>query len=157
MSDSIHAQFLEIADRLTREGKPPVRVIFSPHGHTKALAENGEFLGGNSKEPFKTYMGLPFTIRSDMSGDIGLDYKFEQRRDAVTVQLSFDAKSGYMFADGHRLVGEPVQVMQIVGSKLTAPQLCDLIQGFLDADDATHFGPFEKELERIVRKHGRFE
>lgn len=152
---TIHEQFLEIADRLRREGHEPVRVIFSNHGYDKARMEGGDSFDG--KTAWTSYMGLPYTIRSDMSGEIGLDYQFEKRPDAVTVELSFDARSGYMSADGKRLVGEPVQIMQIVGSKLTAAQICDLCRGWLDSDDATHWGAFEKGLDRLIEQHGRFE
>lgn len=42
-------------------------------------------------------------------------------------------------------------------AKMTAAQLCDVIRDWLDADDATHWGDFEKELDAVVVRHGRFE
>ncbi len=40
---------------------------------------------------------------------------------------------------------------------MSAAQLCDIIRGWLDADDPTHWGAFEKALDRAVVQHGRFE
>lgn len=150
---TIRKQYLEIRDRLLREGHEPVRVIFSSDGYMKALME-GQHSDNN---PFESYMGLPFTVRSDMAGDIGLDYQFESsRRGAVTVKLEFNAQTGHVLVDG-KPFGEPIHMMQIIGSQLTAAQLCDLIRAWLDSEDATHWGQFERGLDKVVSDHGRFE
>jgi len=155
MGKPIHEQFLEIAERLERKGTPAVRVIFSPNGYMKAMREQRDNFFPQDVPP-TTYMGLPYTIRSDMAGDIGLHTEFEPRRDAVTVQLGFTAATGHVTVDG-KPHGKPINILQIVGSSLTAAQLCDIIQAWLDSDDASHFDDFEKELQAVVERHGRFE
>jgi hypothetical protein len=156
MSQTIYDQFIEISKRLQGEGHHPVRVIFSSHGHLKARAENGSQLGTLVDTDFKTYMGLPYTIRSDMAGEIGLDYKFEPRRDAVTIQLGFNAKTGHVMVD-NKPFGEPVHIMQIIGSHLTRTQLCDIIQSYLDRLHHKPLSDFDRALAGLLRRHGRFE
>lgn len=150
---SIASQFHDIAHKLEKEGKPPVRVIFSHKGYYKALAERG---GGHDNLMPDTYMGLPYTVRSDMAGDIGLDYKFETRKDAVTIQLGYQAHTGHITVDGEPF-GEPIQVMQVVGRSLNAPQLCDIIAGWLETNGSKEELGLRNALDIAVRRHGRFE
>lgn len=155
---TIRDQFIEIRQRLVRDGKLPVRVVFSPEGHRKALKENLEGQGFNPRtlNSPPTYMGLPYKILPNMRGDIGLHTEFEEMRGAATLKLGFDASNGQVTVDG-RPHGEPLSIMQIVGQHLSAAQLCDIIRAWLDSDDATHWGDFEKTLDRAIVEHGRFE
>lgn len=153
---TIQEQFLEIRDRLMRAGTPPVRVSFSSEGYLQAMKENVTHDLFTGALHCQKYMGLPYSVRSDQRGPIGLHTEFEQRRGAVTLKLGFDATSGHVTVDG-KPHGEPISVMQVLGEQLSAAQLCDIIRAWLDSDDATHWGEFEKALDRVVVEHGRFE
>lgn len=155
---TIHEQFLEIRRRLVRDGTPPVRVVFSPEGHRKALKENADnslFNPATRPGGPPTYSGLPYKVLPNMRGDIGLHTSFEPQRGAVVLKLGFDPASGHVMVDG-KPHGEPISIMQVVGASLTAAQLCDIIRAWLDAD-CQKWGTFEKELDRVVVEHGCFE
>jgi hypothetical protein len=47
-------------------------------------------------------------------------------------------------------------VVEIIAANLTAAQLCDIARAWLDAD-CQKWGDFEKELDAVIVKHGRFE
>ena len=52
---------------------------------------------------------------------------------------------------------DPKTMIEIVAQSLSAAQICDICRAWLDSDDATHWGKFEKELDRLIVTHGRFE
>lgn len=154
MSTSIREQFFEIQGRLYRAGTPPVRVSFSLEGYQRAMKENVDnthFVGSASE----TYMGLPFSVRSEQIGEIGLHTEFEKLPGTVTLKLGFDPLSGRTIVDG-KPYGEPINVLQIIGAKLSAGELCDIIQAWLESD-CQKWGEFEKRLHALILEHGTFE
>lgn len=154
---TIHEQFLEIAAGLERRGTPARRVVFSDHGYRKMLNERRSWeVASDPFNPPRTYMGLPYSVLPGMAGEIGLHPDYEPTRGAVTIKLGFDATSGRVLVDG-KPHGEPVSMMQIVGKSLSAAQVCDICMAWLESDDPTHWGTFEKELFAVIEKHGRFE
>lgn len=69
---SIIQEYYSQRQNLLRAADRPVRIVFSPHGHTKALHEqltSQAFYPRTEKEP-ATYMGLPFTVDRDQERDI---------------------------------------------------------------------------------------
>ena len=141
---------------LVEASKPPRTVVFSHAGWTRALKEEHD--AGRDHNithgPGATYCGLHRCIddRQDApeivvthltQAEYFAPRKPYQRQEAITVKI-----------DGI-MSGPPVAV--IVAQNLKAAQLCDIIRAWLDQDDATHWGDFEKALDRAVTEHGTFE
>jgi hypothetical protein len=145
---TVHEQALRQFYAIDGKGVTPTQVLFSPDGYIKARREReaqGAF--GHDRTGFTTYMGLPFATMPSLKADVSVQYAIDEG--------SAPPPAGVSFRVDHL---DPRQTtMQIVGQALTAAQLCDVIRSFLDADDATHWGAFERELDRVVTEHGRFE
>lgn len=154
MTETIHAQFLQIADGMERRGTPPVRIVFSEEGYMKMMKEADS--NGARDVSARLYMGLPYSILPGMKGDIGLHNSYEPTRGAVTIKLGFDATSGRVLVDG-KPHGEPVSMMQIVGKELSAPQICDIIQAWVERNHPNEWGQLEHALFAAIEKHGSFE
>ena len=134
----------------------PRTVIFSHPGYSRAMNEVGasenhfDAPGGAPR----TYCGLPYVIDPRATAELVVTHEFvhevsqrvtasKPRQNAITVKI-----------DGI-MDGPPVA--EIIAANLKASQLCDIIRAWLDSDDATHWGDFEKALDRAVTEHGRFE
>lgn len=136
---------------LVEADKKPIGVVFSHEGWSKALKEESE-RSMVTQGPSATYGGLHRWIDPELKVDIVVTEKtqvewFEGKRrprqNAITVKI-----------DG--IMGGP-PVAEIVAANLTAAQLCDIARAWLDSDDATHWGEFERGLDALIVKHGRFE
>jgi hypothetical protein len=148
---SMNEEFRRQVGQLHQEGKEPRLVVFSHEGWMKVLREADSALVAVSTIHRDTYSGLkrlidprfeaPDIVVTDKTA---AEYGFkEERPSAVTFRV-----------DG---LDPSKSTMEVVGKSLTAAQLCDIIRSWLEGDDSTHWGAFEKELDRIVTQHGRFE
>ena len=152
-------EFFRQRSDLVEASKTPRTVIFSTEGWRKALKEMEDAGAGYAHNivhgPSPTYCGLhrctddrpnrPDIVVSELTQAEYFAPRPRQR--AITVQGTFGKFGGQ----------EPKTMVQLVASSLDAATLCDIIREWLDSDDATHWGEFEKALDEVVTKHGRFE
>lgn len=123
----------------------PTGITFSHDGYMRAMMEDdkGAFrLSGVDGKP-TTYLGMVVHISETLQGPFQLDYG--KKHGHVTMEINASTLLG------------GISVYEVIGATLTAAELCDIIQGFLDTDDPCAWGPFEKALHDVVTKHGRFE
>lgn len=151
---TILEQYREQRRKLVEAYIQPTRITFSPAGYTKMLSEHDSTTLHHSAGPAgkpNTYDGWPYSVVNDQQEEVKLHNAMTDsgrpRQRAITVQGTFGKFGGQ----------EPKTMVQLVASSLDAATLCDIIREWLDADDATHWGDFEKELHAVVEKHGRFE
>lgn len=147
---TIHEQYREQRPKLAESYIMPTRITFSPDGYTKMRAEHDSTSLWNTAGPSgapNTYDGWPYSVVNDQAEEVKLHNAMtdgpRQRQNAITIKI-----------DGI-MSGAPVA--EIVAANLTAAQLCDIARAWLDSDDATHWGEFEKGLDELIVKHGRFE
>ncbi len=146
---TIHEQFLEQSARLARSYIAATGVTFSPDGHMKVMRENqenGSFAFDNSS----SYCGLPYSVDKDQKEDIKVLNAMTHTPNSA-VRFAMRGPFGKFGSE------RPKTMIEIVANSLDAATLCDIIRKWLDGDDATHWGEFEKELDRVVTEHGRFE
>lgn len=123
----------------------PTSITFSPDGYMRAMMEDdkGAFcLSGVEGKP-TTYLGMPVHISETLQGPFQLDYGKQVGH--VTMEIN-----------GATLLGG-INVFEVIGATLSAAEVCDLIQGFLENDDPSAWGPFEKALHKVITEHGTFE
>lgn len=163
MTTPIRDEYFRQRSDLAEADKVPRTVIFSHEGWSKALKEESQNTVNITHGPSATYCGLHRCIDPSQKADIVVTHLTQAeyfaprpRQNAVTVQLSFDAAKGQCLADGEP-VGDPITTAQIIGSALTAAQLCDIIRAWLDSDDATYWGKFERALDDVLERYGTFE
>lgn len=159
---TIHEQYREQRRKLAESYIMPTRITFSPAGYTKMRAEHDSTSLWNTAGPSgspDTYDGWPYSVVNEQAEEVKLHNAMTDqprgRQNAITVQLSFDAANGQCLADGQP-VGEPITTAQIIGSALTAAQLCDIIRAWLDAD-CQKWGKFEHALDDVLERYGTFE
>lgn len=150
---TVYEQFLEQRGRLARSYITPTAIVFSTNGHMKAMRENrenGAFVPATSPGGSPTYSGLPYSIDREQEEDI-----------KVLTAMTHTPSNAVRFAMrgpfGKFGSERPKTMIEIVANSLDAATLCDIIRAWLDGDDATHWGEFEKALDRVVVEHGRFE
>lgn len=152
----IGEEVIEQTGKMIEEGKTPVSVIFSHAGWERALKEmNANNHGGPDSE---YYCGLTRAIDGRADTEVVVIDKTPRE---------YFKRGGYVRPTGPQGSGQPIRVTvtglggpltaEVLGKHLTAAQLCGIIQGFLDADDFTHFGAFEHSLEALLKVHGTFE
>lgn len=147
---TIHEQYREQRRKLAESYIMPTRITFSPAGYTKMRAEHDSTSLWNTAGPSgspDTYDGWPYSVVNDQAKEVKLHNAMTDqprpRQNAITVKI-----------DGI-MSGAPVA--EIIAANLKAAQLCDIIRAWLDSDDATHWGDFEKALDKVLEEHGRFE
>lgn len=160
----IHEQVIQLrAAALTRR-EAPVEIMFSQAGYLRAMAEQTADVVRFDAN-FAGYMGLPFQVLGD-GDDVSLRCVpggSQEAKDFRAGRRSVDQEHpgrqtphGYHATRAKMLVGDQATLI-MMGKAADAAQVCDFIRAFLDADDATHWGEFEKALDRAVVQHGKFE
>lgn len=157
MTKMFEEYFRQRSDIVEASQTPRV-VVFNQQGYSRAMREadkEGNHFNMNPGVDGRTYCGLPYLIDHQQDAELVVTHEFPyqvqerirsqrpHRQNAITVKL-----------DGI-MSGPPVA--EIIASNLTAAQLCDIARAWLDSDDATHWGDFEKGLDELITKHGRFE
>lgn len=138
--DSIYRQFMnQYVANMGDKGRKPVKVIFNREGFNKARAEDTSqkmlfYLGMPS-----TYQGLPFEVERSQVEEIKLVYE-QARQPAVSVKVD--------------LASPHDSLMELVGSKLSLPELCDIIMAWANAHPQETLALV---LRDAVGLHGRFE
>ena len=122
----------------------PSGITFSQDGYMRAMMEDDSCAFALREKGSPTYLGMDVSISETLQGSFQIDYGGKK---AGQVTVEFDAS---------KMIGA-ISIYEVIGSTLTAAEVCDLIQGFLDSDDPCAWGPFEKGLHDLIRKHGRFE
>lgn len=147
---SIYEQYIEQRGRLAASYIVPTRITFSPTGYANMMREKESMTMmlnlGSAKEQPGTYDGLPLSVVNEQTEEVKIHNAMTdppKRQNAITVKI--DGIMG----------GAPV--VDIIAANLTAAQLCDIIQAWLDSDDHSHFGAFEKGLKEVLTKEGRYE
>jgi hypothetical protein len=138
----------------------PRTITFNHAGYSRAMKEEQADTCHFNMNPGtgpRTYGGLPYVIDPRQEAKIVVTHEPPhevdqrvrdsqrrpyQRQNAITVKI-----------DGI-MSGAPV--VEIIAANLTAAQLCDIARAWLDAD-CQKWGDFEKELDAVIVKHGRFE
>lgn len=152
---NLFEEYLQQRSDLLEADKKPIGVVFSHEGWSKALKEEADS-GRNmlTQGPSATYGGLHRWIDPEQAANIVVTDKtqvqwFEGRRNNrrgnMSVKLSVD------MADARKTIAE------IIGSKLSKPQLCDLIISFVESHHPSEADPFTIELRAVVERHGSFE
>ena len=151
-------EVIKQAGEMERDGKVPMAVIFNNEGWARALKEMAASTIDSHDVPSDQYLGLTRAIDSRSDVEVVVIDKTPRE---------YFKRGGYVRPTGPRGSGTPIRVSvegltgpltaEVIGSKLSAAQLCAIIQAFLDADDFTHFGAFEHSLEALLRLHGTFE
>lgn len=155
MTTSLVDEYFRQRSDVVEASQTPRTVIFSHEGYTRAMAENlknSAHFGSNAEG--KSYCGLPYVIDRAQTAELVVTHEYKHeverkllvarpRQNAITVKI--DGIMG----------GAPV--VEILAGNLKAAQLQDICRAWLDADDATHWGDFEKGLDELITKHGRFE
>lgn len=166
----IHEQVIQLrAAALTRR-EAPVEVMFSQEGYKRAMAEtSGTDLSrwgmSTGQQHWTSYMGYPFQVLGG-GEDVSLRCVpggSQEAKDFRAGKRSVDQEHpgrqtphGYHATRAKMMVDDQA-TLELMGKAANAAQVCDFIRAFLDADDATHWGDFEKALDRVVVQHGRFE
>lgn len=122
----------------------PSGITFSQDGYMRAMMEDDSCAFSFRENGAPTYLGMEVTVSETLQGVFQIDYG-EKKHGRVTMEIN----------PASLLAG--ISVFEVIGSTLSAAELCDLIQGFLETDDPCAWGPFEKALHDVVQKHGRFE
>jgi hypothetical protein len=139
----------------------PRTVIFSHPGFHKAMGEESPGMHHFSNPPQdvpRTYCALPYVIDRNATAELVVTHEAPElvaQRLTASAQARHRQRQGAVTLKMAGLTGDTTA--EIVGSKLNAAQLCDIIRAFLDADDATHWGKFERALDATLIKYGRFE
>lgn len=148
---------------LVEADKKPIGVVFSHAGWSKALKEEAD-AGRNmvTQGPSATYGGLHRWIDPELTAELVVTDKtqvqwFEDRRlsRAAHAGMGYSRQNAITVKIDGIMSGAPV--VEIIAANLKAAQLCDIIRAWLDSDDATHWGDFEKALDKVVTEHGTFE
>lgn len=139
---SLYDDFMEQRRRLMVAYIMPTFTSFSPDGFMQAMKDHADSFGnyGPTMKP-TTFMGLPYKVDNAQTELL----KVQSTCDSPPISFRVDHLNPHQ------------TTMQIVGKSLTAAQLCDIARAWLDADDASHWGEFEKGLDELITKHGRFE
>lgn len=138
----------------------PRTVLFSQAGYYRAMKEEmpdcNHFNGGAPKDAPRTYCSLPYVIDKNATAELVVTHEApELVAQRMVASAQARQRQGAVTFKMEGINGETTA--EVVGSKLTAPLLCDIIRAWLDADDQTHWGAFEHALDDAVTKHGRFE
>lgn len=151
-------EVIKQAGEMERDGKTPMAVIFSHEGWARALKEMTASTIDSHDVPSDQYLGLTRAIDGKSETEVVVIDKTPRE---------YFKRGGYVRPTGPQGSGQPIRVTvtglegpltaEVLGKHLTAAQLCGIIQGFLDADDFTHFGAFEHSLEALLKVHGTFE
>lgn len=148
----IYDEFWKSRSDLVEADKQPRTVVFSSQGWMEAMKEAFHNASWITHGPSATYCGLHRSIDRDTDAPkivvthlTQAEYYYEKRQRPLAVKVSFDPSN----PDG-------LPQMEVLGRALTAAQLCDIIQAWLEAGDC-HYGDFEKGLRDILQKEGRFE
>lgn len=121
----------------------PSGITFSQDGYMRAVMEDDACAMSFKEKGAPVYLGMDVTISDTLQGAFQIDYG----KKAHTVTVDLNAAS---------LIGS-ISLYEVIGSTLSAAELCDIIQGFLDNDDPCAWGDFEKALHKTIKEHGRFE
>lgn len=155
-TEKIGNTVINLIGEMQLAGKTPMSVIFSHEGWHRALKEMAEDNHGGPGSEY--YCGLTRAIDGRATEEVVV---------IDATPREYFKRGGYARPTGPRGAGLPICVKvegltgpltaEVLGKNLTAAQLCNIIQGFLDAGDFTHFGAFEHSLEALLKLHGTFE
>ena len=135
----------------------PRTVVFNQAGFFRAMKEampDSNHFNLNPGDSSRTYCGLPYMIDRDQRTELVVTHETESevqerirngRRGQMSVKLSVD------MSDAKKTIAE------IIGSKLSKPQLSDLIISFVESQHPDERDPFSIELRAVVERHGSFE
>lgn len=141
-----------LQDHKRKHGQDATRIIFSEEGFLEAKREgDGSLAGGNADGTITTYMGIPYSVHAGQLAPIRVQSTQSYPPNSTAIRFAMHGTFGKL---GH---AEPKTMIELVAQSLDAATLCDIIRKWLDGDDATHWGEFEKALDRAVTEHGRFE
>lgn len=135
----------------------PRTVIFNHAGYARAMKEampSESHFNMNPQGPDgRTYANLPYVVDPRQEAEIVVTH---ENRWAVenTVRNGKPHQNAITVKIDGIMDGPPV--VEIIAANLTAAQLCDIARAWLDAD-CQKWGDFEKELDAVIVKHGRFE
>ncbi len=157
MGKIVEEYFRQRSD-VVEASQTPRTVVFNEAGYLRAMkeVEAGEQHFAQEK---RFYCSLPYVIDPRQKAEIVVthDYKHEVERRMyaprpreLRAAITFSAK----ILPGEQ--PEPKTMIEVVAQSLDATTLCDIIRTWLDAD-CQKWGDFEKELDAVIVKHGRFE
>lgn len=151
---TVYEQFLEQRGRLARAYIAPTAIVFSSEGHMKAMRENrenGAFVPATSPGGLPSYSGLPYSIDKEQKEDIKVLNAMTHSPGNRAIRFAMSGTFGKLSGE------EPKTMIEVIAQSLDAATLCNIIRAWLDNDDATHWGKFERGLDRLLETHGRFE
>lgn len=154
---TIYDQFTEQRRNLARKYMTPSCVVFSQSGHKQAMRENIHsqlFMPALSAGGRATYGGLPYSIIPDQEAAPAITVLAELPSPPAQRAIRFAMRGMFGKLDA---ASPPKTMVEVVAQSLDAATLCDIIRTWLDSEDATQWGDFEKALDRAVVEHGRFE
>lgn len=139
---------------LEQDGLDPVTVVFSPVGWRRAAKE--VLADGIEPSADATFMGLKRMIHARAKAEVVVTHlePLAYAEKAREERLYPGRQTAITLKTSGPLQGTTIE---IIAANLQASKLQDICRAWLDGDDASHWGEFEKGLDELITKHGRFE
>jgi hypothetical protein len=149
MEKTLFDEFFRQRSDLGEASKTPVCVLFSDAGYARAMKERPISFGhynDHTMEPW-SYCGLPYHI---VRGQESLMIVSDKPYDPLAARRTTGPITVHVDGIEHRT---DKTTIELVGSKLTSDQLCDVITEWTKHNPSR----LAVALSDAVRQHGRFE